>query len=363
MLRCCRCTYILSLDPLQALPPGSYPSQSGSRGSQHSIASINYETVSTIVITNSKPAVERAVTSAKVFLTDATSQHRLAMLHDEELFAGFCVINDKKHAKPVFFPNQVLLEDESGDDRDFLLVQCSNDPSLFCPELLPMEEVVSMAIVLLPVLPADIPAIFQSKANKNIEAFQRSHVEESCPALASLIPDHSITYSLVALPVAILISYGVEATVRGPIDESHVDAFAPNLTVSNWWMDNIVHWSEDIQSAAVGCRKALDKKFPKLTHGTHLATLVFIRSIRVAPNDEKLAGPLQVLLDKLSLLSLRVSLPPPSPVSLPPAFAAGEVCQFSVPIRSKKVRCEHQAKAVMSPETPFMYFFAVSCQS
>ena len=102
-------------------------------------------------ITDTRAAATDTTTAATRYV-NATFKQRLSTLQDTTVFPGVYVFNEKKHIKPIFFPNEVQLQgapDSEDGDEEYLLVHGSNDPTTFRPELLPLD-VAKSALILVP---------------------------------------------------------------------------------------------------------------------------------------------------------------------------------------------------------------------
>ena len=177
------------------------------------------------------------------------------------MFPGVYVFNEKKHLKPVFFPKEVQIPgppDTEDGDEEYLLVHGSNDPSTFRPELLPLD-IAKVALVLVPTS-VSIPELFRQGPNKHITPFCHADVLPFAPGFAAALPSQTEQYLLMALPVSIPILYGVDSTVRGPVNEGHVDCFENSLAGSSWWLDHLPNWSLPVQQAAFAEREAFKGK-------------------------------------------------------------------------------------------------------
>jgi hypothetical protein len=199
------------------------------------------------------------------------------------------VFNEKKHIKPVFFPKEVQIPgapDSEDGDKEYLLVQWSNDPSTFRPELLPLD-VAKVALVLVPsnVLVLDL---FSRGPNKNVIPFCHTDAVTFAPGFAAALPSQTDSYLLLALPVSIPILYDADSTVRGPINEGHFDCFENSLSGSSWWLDHIVKWSQPIQVAATQKRDAFKgKKILPTLRSAEFTAAVFLPSKGVSTDLEE----------------------------------------------------------------------------
>ena len=204
------------------------------------------------------------------------------------MFPGVYVFNDKKHIKPVFFPKEVQIPgppDAEDGDEEYLLVHGSNDPSTFRPELLPLD-VAKVALVLVPTT-VSIPELFRHGPNKLITPFCHADVVPFSPGFAAALPSQTEQYLLLALPVSIPILYGVDSTVRGPVNEGHVDCFENSLAGSSWWLDHITNWSHPVQQAAVAERDTFKgKKILPTLRSAKFTSAVFLPSKGVSTDLE-----------------------------------------------------------------------------
>jgi hypothetical protein len=48
--------------------------------------------------------------------------------------------------------------------------------------------------------------------------------------------------------------------VHGPVAKGHVDCFKNNLAGSSWWLDHIILWSVEVQTAAIRDHASLCRK-------------------------------------------------------------------------------------------------------
>ena len=201
-----------------------------------------------------------ATAAASTYIS-ATYKQRLGTLQDSTIFPGVYVFNDKRHVKPIFFPKVVQTlgpTDSEDSEQDLLLVHGSNDPSSFRPELLPLDVAkVALVLVKSTVL---IPDLFRLGPNKNCIPFTHADIAPISPGFAAALPSQTESFLLLALPVSIPILFGADTTVRGPVNEGHVDCFENNLEGSSWWLDHIITWSLPIQDAVVADKAALKGK-------------------------------------------------------------------------------------------------------
>ena len=219
----------------------------------------------------------------------ATYKQRLGTLQDSTIFPGVYVFNDKRHIKPIFFPKVVQTPgppDSEDSKQDLLLVHGSNDPSSFRPELLPLD-VAKVALVLIKSTDS-VPDLFRLGPNKNCIPFTHADVAPVSPGLAAVLPSQTESFLLLALPVLIPILFGAESTVRGPVNEGHVDCFENNLEGSSWWLDHIILWSLPVQAAVVADKVALrGKKILPTLRGPVFTNAVFLSSQGVTTDLEE----------------------------------------------------------------------------
>ena len=123
----------------------------------------------------------------------ATHKQRLATLQDTTIFPGVYMFNNKKHVKPIFFPKVVQTPgslDLEDSEQELLLVHGSNDPSSFCPELLPLD--VTKVALMLVKADTSVPDLFCLGSNKNVLPFTHMDISSVSPGFtAILLPKRS----------------------------------------------------------------------------------------------------------------------------------------------------------------------------
>jgi hypothetical protein len=87
--------------------------------------------------------------------------------------------------------------------------------------------------------------------------------------------------------VSISILYGVGSTIRGPVNEGHIDCFENSLAGSSWWLNYLPTWSHPIQQAAYAKREAFKgKKILPTLRSAKFTSAIFLPSKRVSTDLE-----------------------------------------------------------------------------
>jgi hypothetical protein len=100
----------------------------------------------------------------------------------------------------------------------------------------------------------------------------------------------------------------VDSTVRGPVNEGHVDCFENNLPGSSWWLDHIVKWSLTIQDTVTIDKVTLKgKKILPMLRGPAFTGAIFLSSQGVTTDlEEEISTPflsLKALVGTVDLLN------------------------------------------------------------